>query len=133
MTTVRAISATQKIIDGPSGKQWHDGHGAAQNIIPASMGAAKVVGKLIPELSRKLTGIVFCVSVVDLTCYLEKSGKYDDIKKAVKQKFEGPLKGILGYTEDQIVSREFNGNPNSSTFDASAGIAFNGNFVKLIS
>jgi glyceraldehyde 3-phosphate dehydrogenase len=110
---VHAITATQKTVDGPSGKLWRDGLGAAQNILPASTGAAKAVGKVIPELNGKLTGMAFWVpthnvSIMDLMCLLEKPAKYEDIKKVVKQASVGPLKGILGYTEDQVISCDFN-------------------------
>jgi len=138
MTTVHAITATQKTVDGPSGKLWRDGRGAAQNIIPASTGAAKAVGKVIPELNGKLTGMAFRVpvhdvSVVDLTCRLNKEASYDEIKAAVKEAAEGPLEGILGYCDDEVVSTDFIGDTHSSIFDARAGIALNKSFVKLIS
>ncbi|CAP22176.1 Protein CBG00820 [Caenorhabditis briggsae] len=138
MTTVHAVTATQKTVDGPSGKLWRDGRGAGQNIIPASTGAAKAVGKVIPELNGKLTGMAFRVptpdvSVVDLTVRLEKPASMDDIKKVVKAAAEGPMKGILAYTEDQVVSTDFVSDPHSSIFDAGACISLNPNFVKLVS
>lgn len=139
MTTVHAVTATQKTVDGPSGKLWRDGRGAFQNIIPASTGAAKAVGKVIPALNGKLTGMSFRVpvpdvSVVDLTVRLEKPATYDQIKETVKAAANSPeLKGILGYTEDQVVSTDFTGDPRSSIFDAEAGISLNPNFAKLIS
>lgn len=138
MTTVHAITATQKTVDGPSGKLWRDGRGAAQNIIPAATGAAKAVGKVIPDLNGKLTGMAFRVpvhdvSVVDLTVRLGKAATYDEIKAKVKEASEGSLKGILGYTEDEVVSSDFIGDNRSSIFDAKAGIQISPNFVKLIS
>ncbi|KAM3873438.1 glyceraldehyde-3-phosphate dehydrogenase 2 [Diretmus argenteus] len=138
MTTVHAYTATQKTVDGPSAKAWRDGRGAHQNIIPASTGAAKAVGKVIPELNGKLTGMAFRVpvsdvSVVDLTCRLSRPGSYAEIKEAVKKAAHGPMKGVLGYTEDQVVSSDFIGDTHSSIFDAGAGISLNDNFVKLIS
>jgi len=138
MTTVHATTATQKTVDGPSGKDWRGGRGASANIIPSSTGAAKAVGKVIPSLNGKLTGMAFRVpttdvSVVDLTCRLEKGATYDEIKAAVKKAAEGPLKGIMAYTEDEVVSTDFVGDEASSTFDAKAGISLNKNFVKLIS
>lgn len=138
MTTVHATTATQKTVDGPSGKDWRAGRGAGQNIIPASTGAAKAVGKVLPALNGKLTGMAFRVpnpdvSVVDLTVRLEKAASYDEIKKAIKEASEGSMKGILGYTEDEVVSTDFIGDARSSIFDAHAGISLNPNFVKLIS
>jgi len=138
MTTIHAVTATQKCVDGPSGKNWRDGRGAFQNIIPASTGAAKAVGKVIPELNGKLTGMAFRVpvpdvSVVDLTCRLAKPTSYDDIKAAIKEAAAGPMKGILGYTEDQVVSQDFKGDVRSSIFDAGAGIMLSPTFVKLVS
>ncbi len=138
MTTVHATTATQKTVDGPSMKDWRGGRAAAGNIIPSSTGAAKAVGKVIPSLNGKLTGMSFRiptldVSVVDLTCRLEKAATYDEICAAMKAASEGELKGILGYTEDAVVSTDFVGDPRTSVFDAKAGISLNSNFVKLIS
>lgn len=138
MTTVHSYTATQKTVDGPSAKDWRGGRGAAQNIIPSSTGAAKAVGKVIPSLNGKLTGMSMRVptanvSVVDLTVRIEKGASYDEIKQAIKEASEGELKGVLAYTEDDIVSSDLNGNPNSSIFDAKAGISLNNNFVKLVS
>jgi glyceraldehyde 3-phosphate dehydrogenase len=138
MTTVHAVTATQKTVDGPSGKDWRAGRGAGQNIIPASTGAAKAVGSVIPELKGKLTGMAFRVptpdvSVVDLTVRLEKAATYDEIKAEIKRASEGPLKGILAYTEDEVVSSDFIGDCHSSIFDAKAGISLNPHFAKLVS
>ena len=138
MTTVHATTATQKTVDGPSKKDWRGGRGAAFNIIPSSTGAAKAVGKVIPELNGKLTGMAFRVptadvSVVDLTCRLEKPATYEEIKAAIKAASENELKGIMGYTEDKVVSSDFITDPRTSIFDADAGIALNDNFVKLVS
>jgi len=138
MTTVHATTATQKTVDGPSAKDWRGGRGAGQNIIPSSTGAAKAVGKVIPELNGKLTGMAFRVptpnvSVVDLTVRLGKECSYDDIKAAMKAAAEGPLKGFLGYTEDDVVSTDFVGDCQSSIFDAKAGIQLSPTFVKLVS
>ncbi|SHJ45773.1 type I glyceraldehyde-3-phosphate dehydrogenase [Thermoclostridium caenicola] len=138
MTTVHATTATQKTVDGPSKKDWRGGRAAAGNIIPSSTGAAKAVGKVIPELNGKLTGMAFRVptldvSVVDLTCRLEKPATYEEICAAVKKASEGELKGILGYTEDDVVSSDFISDPRTSIFDAKAGISLNPNFVKLVS
>ncbi|XP_062505210.1 glyceraldehyde-3-phosphate dehydrogenase-like [Corticium candelabrum] len=138
MTTVHAYTATQKTVDGPSGKKWRDGRGAHQNVIPASTGAAKAVGKVIPELNGKLTGMAFRVpvadvSVVDLTVRLKKGATYDEIKSTVKAASEsGRMKGIMGYTDEQVVSSDFIGDERSSIFDAGAGIALNEKFVKLV-
>ena len=138
MTTVHATTATQKTVAGPSKKDWRGGRGAAFNIIPSSTGAAKAVGKVIPELNGKLTGMSFRVptadvSVVDLTVRLEKATTYEEIKAAMKAASEGELKGILGYTEDKVVSSDFIGDARTSIFDADAGIMLNPNFVKLVS
>jgi len=138
MTTVHATTATQKTVDGPSGKDWRAGRGAGQNIIPATTGAAKAVTKVIPALEGKLTGMAFRVptpdvSVVDLTVRLEKPATYKEICDAIKAASEGELKGIMGYTEDEVVSTDFLGDSRSSIFDAKAGISLNSNFVKLIS
>jgi glyceraldehyde 3-phosphate dehydrogenase len=138
MTTVHAVTATQKTVDGPSHKDWRGGRGAYQSIIPSSTGAAKAVGKVIPDLNGKLTGMSFRVpvadvSVVDLTCRLSKPTNYEEIKKVIKAASEGPLKGILGYTEDAVVSADFVGDARTSIFDAEAGIMLNDTFVKLVS
>jgi len=137
MSTIHATTATQKTVDGPSNKDWRGGRAVNNNIIPSSTGAAKAVGKVIPSLNGKLTGLSFRVptldvSVIDLVVRLEKSATYDDIKKAVKDAANGPLKGIVEYTEDAVVSSDFVGHTASSIFDASAGIQLNPNFVKLI-
>ncbi|NDL66196.1 type I glyceraldehyde-3-phosphate dehydrogenase [Anaerotalea alkaliphila] len=138
MTTVHSTTATQKTVDGPSKKDWRGGRAAAANIIPSSTGAAKAVGKVIPELNGKLTGMAFRVptinvSVVDLTCRLEKAASYEEIKAAIKEASENELKGILGYTEDAVVSTDFIHDARTSIFDADAGISLNDNFVKLVS
>ncbi len=138
MTTVHATTATQKTVDGPSAKDWRGGRGASQNIIPSSTGAAKAVGVVLPELNGKLTGMAFRVptanvSVVDLTVNLQKAASYDDIKAAMKAASEGELAGILGYTEDAVVSTDFNGDTRTSIFDADAGIALTDKFVKVVS
>ena len=143
MTTVHATTATQKTVDGPSAKDWRGGRGASQNIIPSSTGAAKAVGKVLPALNGKLTGMAFRVptpnvSVVDLTVNLEKPATYEQIKQAIKdaaegKTFNGELKGVLGYTEDAVVSTDFNGCTLTSVFDADAGITLTDSFVKLVS
>jgi glyceraldehyde 3-phosphate dehydrogenase len=137
MTTVHATTATQKTVDGPSAKDWRGGRGASQNIIPSSTGAAKAVGKVIPELNGKLTGMAFRVptanvSVVDLTVNLETPASYAKICEVMKEASEGSLKGILGYTEDAVVSQDFIGDTLSSVFDATAGISLNDSFVKVV-
>ena len=138
MTTVHAATNTQKTVDAPSSKDWRGGRSILGNIIPSSTGAAKAVGKVIPALNGKLTGMAFRVptadvSVVDLTVRLEKAASYDEIKAAIKKASENELKGILGYTEDSVVSSDFIHETRTSVFDAGAGIALNGNFVKLVS
>lgn len=138
MSTVHAVTATQKTVDGPSAKDWRGGRGAYQNIIPSSTGAAKAVGLVLPEMKGKLTGMSFRVptadvSVVDLTVRLEKSATYEDVKNAMKTASEGELKGILGYTEEEVVSSDFLGDSRTSIFDAKAGIALNDHFVKVVS
>merc|ERR1712137_1533664 len=139
MTTVHATTATQKTVDGPSGKDWRGGRGAGQNIIPASTGAAKAVGKVLPGLNGKLTGMAFRVptpdvSVVDLTAKLGKEATYDAICALIKAKSESPeYKGVMGYTEDQVVSTDFQGDSRSSIFDKGAGISLTPTFVKLVS
>jgi glyceraldehyde 3-phosphate dehydrogenase len=137
MTTVHATTATQKTVDGPSVKDWRGGRGAGQNIIPSSTGAAKAVGKVIPELNGKLTGMAFRVptpdvSVVDLTVNLARPASYEEIKAAMKAASEGPMAGILGYTEDDVVSNDFLGESCTSVFDAGAGIALTDTFMKLV-
>ena len=138
MSTIHAVTATQKTVDGPSAKDWRGGRGAYQNIIPSSTGAAKAVGLVLPELKGKLTGMSFRVpvadvSVVDLTARLKTPATYEEIKAAMKEASEGELKGILGYTEDEVVSEDFKGDARTSIFDAKAGIALNNNFVKVVS
>ncbi len=138
MSTVHAVTATQKTVDGPSQKDWRGGRGGFSNIIPSSTGAAKAVGLVLPELKGKLTGMSFRVpvadvSVVDLVVRLEKAATYDQVKAAMKEASEGELKGILGYTEDDVVSQDFIGDARTSIFDAKAGIALNDHFVKVVS
>jgi len=138
MSTIHAVTATQKTVDGPSAKDWRGGRGGFSNIIPSSTGAAKAVGKVLPELKGKLTGMSFRVpvadvSVVDLTARLEKPATYQQIKDAMKAASEGYLKGVLAYTEDEVVSSDFIGNDHASIFDAGAGISLNDNFVKVVS
>jgi glyceraldehyde 3-phosphate dehydrogenase len=137
MTTVHAATATQKTVDGPSNKDWRGGRGILENIIPSSTGAAKAVGKVIPELNKKLTGMAFRVptsdvSVVDLTVELTKPAKYDEICTAMKAASEGPMKGVLGYTKEKVVATDFRGESCTSVFDADAGIALDDTFVKVV-
>src|SRR5574340_327726 len=137
MSTVHAATATQKTVDGPSTKDWRGGRGILENIIPSSTGAAKAVGKVIPELNKKLTGMAFRVptsdvSVVDLTVELNKEATYEDICKAMKSASEGSMKGVLGYTEEKVVSTDFRGHTCPSVFDAEAGIALDSTFVKVV-
>ena len=138
MSTIHAVTATQKTVDGPSAKDWRGGRGAYQNIIPSSTGAAKAVGLVLPELKGKLTGMSFRVpvadvSVVDLTVRLKNPATYEQVKAAMKEASEGAMKGILGYTDDEVVSEDFKGDARTSIFDAKAGIALNDNFVKVVS
>ena len=137
MTTVHAATATQKTVDGPSNKDWRGGRGILENIVPSSTGAAKAVGVVIPELNKKLTGMSFRVptsdvSVVDLTVELNKEASYKDICAAMKAAAEGPMKGVLGYTEDKVVATDFRGESCTSTFDAEAGIALDSTFLKVV-
>ena len=138
MTTVHAATATQKTVDGPSNKDWRGGRGILENIIPSSTGAAKAVGKVIPELNTKLTGMAFRVptsdvSVVDLTVELEEEASYEEICEAMKKASEGSMKGVLGYTDQKVVSTDFRGESATSIFDAEAGMALDGNFIKVVS
>jgi glyceraldehyde 3-phosphate dehydrogenase len=138
MTTVHAATATQKTVDGPSNKDWRGGRGILENIIPSSTGAAKAVGKVIPELNKKLTGMAFRVptsdvSVVDLTVELNKDATYEEICAAMKAASEGPMKGVLGYTNEKVVATDFRGESCTSVFDAEAGMALDGTFVKVVS
>jgi len=137
MTTVHAATATQKTVDGPSNKDWRGGRGILENIIPSSTGAAKAVGKVIPSLNGKLTGMAFRVptsdvSVVDLTVELEKETSYEGIVAAMKEASEGSMKGVLGFTDEKVVSTDFRGDPRPSIFDATAGIAIDSTFVKVV-
>jgi len=138
MTTVHAATATQKTVDSPSNKDWRGGRGILENIIPSSTGAAKAVGKVIPELNKKLTGMAFRVptsdvSVVDLTVELDRETTYEEVCAAMKAASEGPMKGVLGYTTDKVVSTDFVGEPCTSVVDAEAGMALDGTFVKVVS